>query len=160
MELSWLMKLRIAAVAAVGAALVYGVGWRLAGLSGQVGDMAYGGVAPLVVLAFMAGVIGYFVSWPYGREIGRWMRKALESSLEGALVVCLVPARTDTQWWHKYAMRGEIRYLRGRLRFGNAAQSAPGPRAIVICRPPIPPHVLRPSALSDRSYPCRHLPST
>ena len=70
MELSWLMKLRIAAVAAVGAALIYGVGWRLAGSPDRVGDMAYGSAAPLVALAFVAGLIGYFVSWPYGREIG------------------------------------------------------------------------------------------
>ncbi len=70
MELSWLMKLRIAAVAAVGAALVYGVGWYLAGSSDRIGDMAYSRATPLVVLAFLAGLIGYFVSWPYGREIG------------------------------------------------------------------------------------------
>lgn len=73
---------------------------------------------------------------PYGREIGQWMQKALESSREGALVVCLVPARTDTTWWHRYAMRGEIRFLRGRLRFGGATNSAPFPSAIVIFRPP------------------------
>jgi len=70
MELSWLMKLRIAAVAVVGATLVYGVGWHLAGSSDRIGEIAYGRVSPLVVLAFMAGLIGYFVSWPYGREIG------------------------------------------------------------------------------------------
>ena len=73
---------------------------------------------------------------PYGRVIGRWIQKAFEASLGGALVVCLVPARTDTRWWHKYAMRGEIRYLRGRLRFGNSDNSAPFPSAIVIFRPP------------------------
>jgi len=70
MELSWLMKLRIAAVAAVGAALIYGAGLHLAGSSDRIGDMAYGRAAPLVPLAFLAGLIGYFVSWPYGREIG------------------------------------------------------------------------------------------
>ena len=70
MELSWLVKLRIAAVAVVGAALIYGVGWRLAGSPDSVGDMAYDRAAPLVALAFVAGLIGYFVSWPYGREIG------------------------------------------------------------------------------------------
>jgi hypothetical protein len=64
------MKLRIAAVAAVGAALIYGVGWQLAGSPDRVGDMAYGSAASLVALAFVAGLIGYFVSWPYGREIG------------------------------------------------------------------------------------------
>ncbi len=73
---------------------------------------------------------------PYGRQIERWMKKAFESAREGALVVCLVPARTDTRWWHKYAMRGEIRYLRGRLRFGSSANSAPFPSAVVVFRPP------------------------
>lgn len=51
-------------------------------------------------------------------------------------VVCLVPARTDTRWWHKYSMRGEIRYLRGRLKFGGVTNSAPFPSAVVIFRPP------------------------
>mgnify|MGYP002404017161 CR=1 FL=1 len=54
---------------------------------------------------------------PYGREIGKWMKKAYESSLNGATVVCLVPARTDTKWWHKYAMKGEVRFVKGRLKF-------------------------------------------
>lgn len=73
---------------------------------------------------------------PYGRQITRWMAKAYESSQRGALVVCLVPARTDTVWWHRYAARGEVRFLRGRLRFGDAKKSAPFPSAIVIFRPP------------------------
>lgn len=71
---------------------------------------------------------------PYGREIGLWMRKAYESSLCGATVVCLVPARTDTAWWHDYAMRGEIEFIRGRLKFGNATNSAPFPSAVVVYR--------------------------
>jgi phage N-6-adenine-methyltransferase len=71
---------------------------------------------------------------PYGREIGQWMKKAYESSLNGATVVCLVPARTDTAWWHDYATKGEIRFVRGRLRFGNAESAAPFPSAIVIFR--------------------------
>lgn len=74
---------------------------------------------------------------PYGREIERWMAKAVDSAHGGALVVCLVPARTDTRWWHKYARRGEIRYLRGRLRFGDATNAAPFPSAIVVLRPPL-----------------------
>ena len=53
------------------------------------------------------------------------MKKAFKESLRGALVVCLVPARTDTEWWHRYAMRGEIRLYRGRIRFeGGGAPSA------------------------------------
>ena len=71
---------------------------------------------------------------PYGREIGQWMKKAYESSLKGATVVCLVPARTDTAWWHQYAMKGEIRFVCGRLRFGSATSCAPFPSAIVIFR--------------------------
>lgn len=74
---------------------------------------------------------------PYGRDIHNWMRKALEESLYGATVVCLVPARTDTAWWHDYAMRGEIRFLRGRLKFvakEGEFDTAPFPSALVIFR--------------------------
>ena len=69
---------------------------------------------------------------PYGRTIGKWMKKAYESSLEGATVVCLVPSRTDTKWWHDYAMNGEIRFVKGRLKFGGSTTSAPFPSALVI----------------------------
>jgi len=71
---------------------------------------------------------------PYGREIGRWMRKAYESSLNGATVVCLVPARTDTCWWHDYAIKGEVEFIKGRLKFGEA-KDAPFPSAVVTFRP-------------------------
>lgn len=71
---------------------------------------------------------------PYGHVIRKWMKKAYESCLEGATVVCLVPARTDTGWWHNFSMKGEIRYLRGRIKFGNAKNSAPFPSALVIFR--------------------------
>jgi phage N-6-adenine-methyltransferase len=69
---------------------------------------------------------------PYGREIGKWMAKAYESSKTGAKVVCLVPARTDTVWWHDYAMNGKITFLKGRLKFGNSKNSAPFPSALVV----------------------------
>lgn len=72
---------------------------------------------------------------PYGRTIGSWMKKAYESSLNGALVVCLVPARTDTAWWHEYAMQGEVEFIRGRLKFGKAKHSAPFPSALVVFNP-------------------------
>lgn len=71
---------------------------------------------------------------PYGRVISQWMRKAYESSQQGATVVCLVPERTDTTWWHTYAIKGEIRFLRGRLKFGGQRNSAPFPSAVVIFR--------------------------
>ena len=60
-----------------------------------------------------------FMNPPYGREIGEWMKKAYEESTRGCVVVCLVPARTDTNWWWDYAMKGEIRFIRGRVRFKN-----------------------------------------
>lgn len=72
---------------------------------------------------------------PYGREISRWMQKAYESSLLGATVVCLVPSRTDTHWWHTYAMKGHIEFIKGRLKFGNAKNSAPFPSAVVTFKP-------------------------
>ena len=70
MELSWFMKLRIAAVAAVGVVLIGILAESMAVSSGPNGDISFGGAAVLVMLAFMAGIIGYFVSWPYGRQIG------------------------------------------------------------------------------------------
>ena len=76
-----------------------------------------------------------FMNPPYGRTIKDWMAKAVESWRDcGATVVCLVPARTDTAWWHDYAMLGEIRFIRGRLRFGNSVNAAPFPSAVVIFR--------------------------
>ena len=69
---------------------------------------------------------------PYGREIKQWMEKAYKSSLDGATVVCLVPARTDTAWWHDYAAKGKVRFIRGRLKFGEHANSAPFPSAVVV----------------------------
>lgn len=72
---------------------------------------------------------------PYGRAIGAWVQKAYESARDGAVVVCLLPARTDTTWWHDYCMLGEVRLVRGRLRFGKASAGAPFPSAIVIFRP-------------------------
>lgn len=72
---------------------------------------------------------------PYGRAIGRWIRKAYECAQAGVTVVCLVPARTDTAWWHDYVMHGEIEYLRGRVYFTDGAGKrgrAPFPSAIVV----------------------------
>ena len=74
-----------------------------------------------------------FVNPPYGREIGKWIRQGYNESQRGKLVVMLIPSRTDTKWWHEYVMRAtEIRFIRGRLKFGDAENSAPFPSAIVI----------------------------
>jgi phage N-6-adenine-methyltransferase len=72
---------------------------------------------------------------PYS-EIALWIEKAYLSSLEGATVVCLIPARTDTIYWHRFVTKAyEVRYLKGRLKFGDAKNSAPFPSAIVIFKP-------------------------
>ena len=69
---------------------------------------------------------------PYGRGIGAWIKKASEAK---ATVVCLVPARTDTAWWHDYAMKADdIRFIRGRLKFGGSKNSAPFPSAVLVYR--------------------------
>ena len=69
---------------------------------------------------------------PYGRSIGLWMKKAYESAENGAVVVCLVPARTDTKWWHEYAIKGQVFFIKGRLKFGGSKNSAPFPSAVVV----------------------------
>jgi phage N-6-adenine-methyltransferase len=72
---------------------------------------------------------------PYGREIGKWMKKANDSAKQGNTVVCLVPARTDTNWWHDYAIQHEVRFVKGRLKFGDAKNPAPFPSAVVVMKP-------------------------
>lgn len=92
---------------------------------------------------------------PYGRDMGKWVEKAFLESQRGALVVCLVPARTDVKWWHEWAMRGDVVFIKGRLKFqridgarlahnGKAVQegrkppqnTAPFATAFVIFTPP------------------------
>ena len=80
-----------------------------------------------------------FCNPPYGTEIGAWMERAYYAGLAGATVVCLVPARTDTAWWHDYAMKGDVRFIRGRLKFGTATNSAPFPSAVVVFQHGIDP---------------------
>ena len=76
-----------------------------------------------------------FVNPPYGREIPKWVKKGFSEWKKGKTVVFLVPSRTDTKWWHDYCMKAdEIRFIKGRLRFGKAVNSAPFPSAIVIFR--------------------------
>lgn len=77
-----------------------------------------------------------FMNPPYGRGIGVWLRKARLSALAGATVVCLIPSRTDTAWWHEEVMlAAEIRLVVGRLTFGDATSAAPFPSAVVVFRP-------------------------
>lgn len=77
-----------------------------------------------------------FMNPPYGRDITAWMRKAYEESRDnGALVVCFVPARVETRWWHDYAVKGEVRFPVGRVKFEGSTENAPFPVAIVVFRP-------------------------
>lgn len=74
---------------------------------------------------------------PYGRQIGNWVRRAWISSAAGCTVVMLLPSRTDTRWFHDYIYnkhRVEIRFIRGRLKFGGCKNSAPFPSMVVIFR--------------------------
>lgn len=76
-----------------------------------------------------------FMNPPYGREIGRWIQKAFEESQHGATVVCLIPSRTDTHWWHDYVMKAEeIRFIKGRLHFDGHENGAPFPSAVAVFR--------------------------
>ena len=75
-----------------------------------------------------------FCNPPYGREIAKWVRKASEESKKpNTVVVMLIPARTDTSYFHDYIYKkAEIRFIRGRLKFGNATNSAPFPSMVVV----------------------------
>ena len=73
---------------------------------------------------------------PYGRAIGAWVRKCREEADNGATVVLLIPARTDTAYFHEYILgRAELRWVRGRLKFGNAKNSAPFPSVVAVFTP-------------------------
>ena len=78
-----------------------------------------------------------FCNPPYDREIGKWVKKAYDESQKGQTIVLLLPARTDTKYFHDYIYgKAEIRFLRGRLRFtdedGKASDPAPFPSMIVL----------------------------
>jgi phage N-6-adenine-methyltransferase len=75
-----------------------------------------------------------FCNPPYS-DIKAWVTKAWEQSKLGKTIVLLIPSRTDTSWWHDYCMKAtEIRYIRGRLKFGDATNSAPFPSCVVVFR--------------------------
>ena len=71
---------------------------------------------------------------PYGREIKKWVGKAWgENRYNRTTVVCLLPARTDTRWFHDYIYnKAKIRFLKGRIKFVGAENSAPFPSMIAI----------------------------
>lgn len=77
-----------------------------------------------------------FCNPPYGKEIGMWCQKCYEHSLRGGVAVMLVPARTDTAWFHDWVYgKAEIRFIRGRLHFNGSKGNAPFPSMVAIYRP-------------------------
>lgn len=80
----------------------------------------------------------YGIVWmnpPYGREISKWVEKC--ANYEGASVM-LLPARTDTRWFHDYIYnnpRAEVRFVKGRLRFNGSNRDAPFPSMVVVLKP-------------------------
>ena len=86
-----------------------------------------------------------FMNPPYGRKIGNWIQKAYEEGEKSnTRVVALIPARTDTKYWHNYCMKAtEIRFVKGRLKFGqgNTKNSAPFPSAVVVFSGSPPPKI-------------------
>jgi phage N-6-adenine-methyltransferase len=81
------------------------------------------------------GTATVFCNPPYGRVIATWMAKAEDACAKGATVVMLVPARTDTKWFHDIALLQEVRFLRGRLKFGGSKNAAPFGCIVVVFRP-------------------------
>lgn len=78
-----------------------------------------------------------FCNPPYGREILLWVKKCFDEVHSGdcQCAVMLIPARTDTQWFHKYIYKqAEIRFIKGRLKFGDSNNSAPFPSMVVVFR--------------------------
>jgi len=74
-----------------------------------------------------------FMNPPYGRDISLWVKKAYTEAQANSLVVGLLPARTETQWWHKYIFnKAHVLFLKGRLKFGGIKKDAPFPSAVCI----------------------------
>lgn len=75
-----------------------------------------------------------FCNPPYGRAIGSWVKKCWEESQKpGTVVVLLIPSRTDTAYFHDYILgKAELRFIRGRLKFGGAKCGAPFPSLLAV----------------------------
>lgn len=77
-----------------------------------------------------------FCNPPYGRCLPNWTRKCFEASQDGALVVALLPASTSTRWFHDWVLgKAELRFIKGRLKFGGRGCSAPFSSLLAIYRP-------------------------
>ena len=85
------------------------------------------------------GVHTVWLNPPYGERAGKlsdWVKKAADAAVKGATVVMLIPARTNTNWFHDdYLKSGEVRFIKGRPKFGGADHGLPQPLCLVIFRP-------------------------
>ena len=85
-----------------------------------------------------------YVSWmnpPYGDEIPQWVHKARTTAEGGGIVVGLLPARTDTRWWGEVMEATELRFIKGRLKFGGSKNCAPFPSVIAVWGTPRVPTI-------------------
>ena len=82
-----------------------------------------------------------WVNPPYGRSIGKWIKKCQEEAQKGCIVVALIFSRTDTKWWHDHIMGSAsmVYLIKGRIKFltpeGGKANSAPAPSCVVVWIP-------------------------
>lgn len=83
------------------------------------------------------GTHSVFLNPPYGRCIAEWAEKSLDAARRGATVVMLLPARTDTAWYHDIGLlpETEVRFVRGRVKFGGSKYAAPFPSMVLVLRP-------------------------
>ena len=73
-----------------------------------------------------------FCNPPYS-EVSKWVEKAYREAKRGAKTVMLIPSRTDTKWFHEFIyQKHEIRFVKGRLKFGDQKNSAPFPSMVVV----------------------------
>lgn len=75
---------------------------------------------------------------PYGKDVPKWLKKAIQETANKVTTVCLIPARTNTAWFHDLCLNepsAEVRFVKGRPKFGNASHGLPLPLAIIIYRP-------------------------
>jgi site-specific DNA-methyltransferase (adenine-specific) len=102
----------------------------------------YGGAIDALTLEAWASVpCSVWLNPPYSR-CREFIAKAADESRKGLTVVALVPARTDTRWFHEHVWKGleprhgvEVRFVKGRLRFGDGKNSAPFPSVVIVFRP-------------------------
>ena len=90
----------------------------------------------LVGSDFPKGTLAVWMNPPYGRGMERWVRKAHEETKNGVTTIALLPARTDTSWFHNYIYnKHEVRFYKGRIKFVDAQSTAPFPSMVVIFKP-------------------------